>query len=77
MLALAPFASDAPAVMQTMAAKHNLHLNHDKAKLILCNSDASIHFQTGVPVQQVSSLVYLGGLIDHTGKPGPEVRHRL
>ena len=49
----------------------------DKTKLVLYNSDASIDFRDGSLVQQVSSIVYLGGLIDQTGKPGPEVRRRI
>ena len=64
-------------LVQEEAAKYNLHLNRDKTKLILYNSDASIHFQDGSQVQRVTSIVYLRGLIDNTGKPGPEVRRRL
>ena len=64
-------------LVQAEAAKYNLHFNLDKTKLILYNSEASIYFQDGSQVQPVSSLVYLGGLIEHTGKPGPEVRRRL
>ena len=64
-------------LVQAEAAKYNLHLNFDKTEPILYNSEASIYFQDGSQVQQVSSLVYLGGLIEHTGKPGPEVRRGL
>ena len=64
-------------LVQAEAAKYNLHLKLDKTKLILYNSEASICSQDGSQVQQVSSLVYLGGLIEHTGKQGPEVRRRL
>ena len=63
--------------VQDEASKYNLHLNLDKTKLILYNSDTSIAFRDGSLVQQVSSVVYLGGLIDETGKPGPEVRRRI
>ena len=63
--------------VQDEASKYNLHLNMDKTKLVLYNSDASIAFRDGSLVQQVSSIVYLGGLIDQTGKPGPEVRRRI
>jgi hypothetical protein len=49
----------------------------DKTKLVLYNSDASIAFRDGSLVQQLSSIVYLGGLIYQTGKPGPEVRRRI
>ena len=63
--------------VQDEASKYNLHLNMDKTKLVLYNSDASIAFGDGSLVQQVSSIVYLGGLIDQTGKPGPEVRRRI
>lgn len=63
--------------VQDEASKYNLHLNLDKTKLILYNSDTSIAFRYGSLVQQVSSVVYLGGLIDETGKPGPEVRRRI
>ena len=63
-------------LLQTETAKHNLHLNLDKAKFILYNSVASIYCQDGSQVQQVSLLVYLGGLIENTRTPGPEVRRR-
>ena len=64
-------------LVQQEAAKYNLHLNLDKTKLILYNSDASVVFSNGDPVPQVSSIVYLGGLIDKNGRPGPEVRRRI
>lgn len=54
-------------LVQEEAAKYNLHLNRDKTKLILYNSDASTHFQDGSQVQRVTSVVYLGGLIDSAG----------
>ena len=64
-------------LVQQEAAEYNLHLNLDKTKLILYNSDASVVFSNGDPVPQVFSVVYLGGLIDKNGRPGPEVRRRI
>ena len=64
-------------LVQQEAEKYNLHLNLDNTKLVLCNSDASVVFSNGDPVPKVSSIVYLGGLIDRHGKPGPEVRRRI
>ena len=63
--------------VQDEASKYNLLLNTDKTKLILYNSEATVAFRDGNLVPQVSSIVYLGGLIDQTGKPAPEVRRRL
>ena len=63
--------------VQNETSKHNLHLNMDKTKLILYNSDNSIAFRDGSLIQQASSVIYLGGLTDEPGKPGPEVRRRL
>ena len=64
-------------MVQQEAAKYNLHLNLDKTKLIVYNSDATKLFSNGDPVPRISSIVYLGGLIEATGKPGPEVRRRI
>ena len=64
-------------LVQEEAAKYNLHLNLDKTKLILYNSEGNIFFSNGDPVPRVSSIVYLGGLIEETGRPGPEVRRRI
>ena len=64
-------------LVQQEAEKYNLHLNLDTTKLVLYNSDASVVFNNGDPVPKVSSIVYLGGLIDKHGKPGPEVRRRI
>ena len=64
-------------IVQEEAAKYNLHLNLDKTKLILYNSEGKIFFSNGDPVPRVSSIVYLGGLVEETGRPGPEVRRRI
>ena len=50
--------------MQQEAEKYNLHLNLNKTKLVLYNSDASVIFSNGDPVPKVSSIVYLGDLIE-------------
>ena len=63
--------------MQDEASKYNKHLSMDKTKLIPYYSDHSIAFRDGSLVQQVSSVIYLGGLIDESGKPGPELRRRI
>ena len=64
-------------IVQQEAAKYNLHLNLDKSKHISYNSDAVLYSSNGNRVPQVSSIVYLGGLIHQSGKPGPEVRRRV
>ena len=57
-------------LVQQEAEKYNPHLNLDKkTKLVLHNSDASVVFSNAA---KVASIVYLGGLIDKHGKPGPD-----
>ena len=63
--------------VQQETAKCNSHLNLDKTKLILYNSDASVAFRNGDPGPQVASIVYLGRLIHFFRGPGPEVRRRI
>ena len=63
--------------VQQEAAKYNSHLDLDKTKLILYNSDASVAFRNGDPGPQVASIVYLGRLIHVFRGPGPEVRRRI
>ena len=50
----------------------------DKTKFILYNnSDNFIAFRDGSLVQQVSFVIYLGELMDESGRPGPEGRRRI
>ena len=51
-------------LVQQEAEKYDLHLNLNKTKLVLYNSDASVIFSNGDPVPKVSSIVYLGDLIE-------------
>ena len=64
-------------MVQQEAAKYNLHLNLDNSKFIIYNSDLTILFSNGDPIPRISSIIYLGGLIEATGKPGPEKRRRI
>ena len=59
---------DLLALVQEEAAKYNLHLNKDKTE---------VAFSDGTPAPKTQSIIYLGGLIDHMGRPGPEVRRRI
>ena len=46
-------------------------------KLIAYNIEQEMAFSNGVPVSKMQSIIYLGGLIDYMGCPGPEVRRRI
>ena len=68
---------DLLALVQEEAAKYNLHLNKDKTKLIAYNTEQEVAFSDGTPLPKTQSIIYLGGLIDHMGRPGPKVRRRI
>ena len=60
------------SLVQEEAAKYNSHLNKDKIKLIVYNTDNNIVFADGTLIQKVHSISYFGGLIDQRGRAGPE-----
>ena len=68
---------DLLARVQEEAAKYNLHFNKDKTKLIADNTEQEVAFGDGTPVPKTQNIFYLGALIDHMGRPGPEVRRRI
>ena len=68
---------DLLALVQEEAAKFNLDLNKDKTKLIAYNTEQEVAFSDETPVPKIQNIIYLGGLIDRMGRPGPEVRRRI